>query len=119
AMATSIAVVAIFLPIAFMEGVIGKLFYEFALTLTAAVALSLVDALTLTPMRASIFIAERSREPRIIKAVRAFTDQITALYAITLGRFLERPVMILATTLGIFAVSLTVFFFIRQEFVPS
>src|SRR5690606_19727362 len=90
AMATSIAVVAIFLPIAFMEGVIGKFFYEFALTLTAAVALSLVDALTLTPMRASIFIAERSREPRIIKTVRAFTDQITALYAITLGRFLER-----------------------------
>jgi multidrug efflux pump subunit AcrB len=53
ATAASVAVIAIFLPVAFMEGVIGRFFYQFGITVTAAVALSLLEAITLTPMRLS------------------------------------------------------------------
>lgn len=119
ALATSIAVIAIFLPIAFMEGIIGKFFFEFAITLTAAVALSLVDALTLTPMRASVFIAERQKELRIIKAVRLLTEKITEIYAATLSVTLKRPFVVLAGTLGFFSLSMIILFFIEREFVPS
>ncbi|MDZ4816166.1 MAG: efflux RND transporter permease subunit [Verrucomicrobiota bacterium] len=56
AVAATIAVVAIFLPVAFMQGVIGRFFYEFGVTISAAVVLSLVEAITLTPMRCSQFL---------------------------------------------------------------
>jgi multidrug efflux pump subunit AcrB len=56
AVAATVAVIAIFLPVAFMEGIIGRFFYQFGVTITAAVALSLLEALTLTPMRCAQFM---------------------------------------------------------------
>ncbi len=56
AVATSIAIVAIFLPIAFMQGIIGKFFFQFGITLSGAVLISLLEAVTLTPMRCSQFV---------------------------------------------------------------
>jgi multidrug efflux pump subunit AcrB len=54
--ATSIAIVAIFLPVAFMSGIIGKFFFQFGITLSGAVLISLLEAVTLTPMRCSQFV---------------------------------------------------------------
>jgi len=56
AMATSIAIVAIFLPIAFMTGIIGKFFFQFGITISGAVLISLLEAITLTPMRCAEFV---------------------------------------------------------------
>lgn len=56
AMATSLAIVAIFLPIAFMTGIIGKFFFQFGITLSGAVMISLLEAITLTPMRCAEFV---------------------------------------------------------------
>ncbi len=56
AVATSIAIVAIFLPVAFMQGIIGKFFFQFGITLSGAVLISLLEAVTLTPMRCSQFV---------------------------------------------------------------
>jgi HAE1 family hydrophobic/amphiphilic exporter-1 len=56
AMSATIAVVAIFLPVVFMKGVIGKYFAQFGMTVTIAVLLSLLEALTLTPMRCSRYL---------------------------------------------------------------
>ncbi len=64
AMAATISVVAIFLPVAFMSGVIGKFFFQFGVTITVAVLLSLVEALTLTPMRCSQFVNIGKRTTR-------------------------------------------------------
>jgi HAE1 family hydrophobic/amphiphilic exporter-1 len=55
-MATTFAIVAIFLPVAFMKGIIGRFFLQFALTVVFAVLVSLVVSFTLTPMMASIFL---------------------------------------------------------------
>src|SRR3990167_2044361 len=52
----SSAVIAIFLPVAFMKGIIGKFFYEFGITTSIAVAFSLLEAITLAPMRCSQFL---------------------------------------------------------------
>jgi HAE1 family hydrophobic/amphiphilic exporter-1 len=58
AMAATFSIVAIFLPVAFMDGVIGRYFFQFGVTLAAAALFSLVEALTLTPMRSSQFMEE-------------------------------------------------------------
>ncbi len=55
-MATTFAIVGIFLPVAFMKGIIGRFFLQFALTIVFAVLVSLLVSFTLTPMMASIFL---------------------------------------------------------------
>ncbi len=55
-MATTLAIVAIFLPVAFMKGIIGRFFLQFALTIVFAVLVSLLVSFTLTPMMASLFL---------------------------------------------------------------
>jgi HAE1 family hydrophobic/amphiphilic exporter-1 len=55
-MATTFAIVAIFLPVAFMKGIIGRFFLQFALTVVFAVLVSLIVSFTLTPMMASLFL---------------------------------------------------------------
>ena len=56
ALASTLAIIAIFLPVAFMTGIVGKFFFEFGVTISVAVALSLLEALTLAPMRCSQFL---------------------------------------------------------------
>ncbi|MCG2709300.1 MAG: efflux RND transporter permease subunit, partial [Thermodesulfovibrionales bacterium] len=58
-MATTMAIVAIFLPVAFMKGIIGKFFLQFALTVVFAVLISLFVSFTLTPMMASRYLKSR------------------------------------------------------------
>ncbi len=60
-MATTFAIVAIFLPVAFMKGIIGRFFLQFALTIIFAVLVSLLVSFTLTPMMASIFLKSRQK----------------------------------------------------------
>jgi HAE1 family hydrophobic/amphiphilic exporter-1 len=59
-MATTFAIVAIFLPVAFMKGMIGRFFLQFALTVVFSVMVSLLVSFTLTPMLASIFLKPRT-----------------------------------------------------------
>lgn len=59
-MATTFAIVAIFLPVAFMKGMIGRFFMQFALTVVFSVLVSLLVSFTLTPMLASIFLKRRA-----------------------------------------------------------
>jgi multidrug efflux pump len=58
--ATSLVLIAVFVPIAFLEGDVGRLFSEFALTMAAAVAFSSIVALSLSPMLASKILKSKS-----------------------------------------------------------
>ena len=60
----SISLVAVFIPLLLMGGIVGRLFREFALTVTAAIAVSVVVSLTLTPMLCSRFLAPHERASR-------------------------------------------------------
>ena len=67
AIAATLSIVAIFLPVAFMQGSIGAFFYQFGITVTVSVLLSLVIALTVTPMLCSLFLTVKhpgQPEPR-------------------------------------------------------
>ncbi len=68
AIAATLSIAAIFIPVAFMSGAIGRFFYQFAVTVTVAVLLSLVIALTLTPMLCSLFLEVRQAKRLAPKA---------------------------------------------------
>ena len=68
-LATTLSLVAVFVPVAFMEGLLGQFFFEFGLTVAFAVLLSLFVSFTLTPMLSSRFLGSHSSQPRGISAV--------------------------------------------------
>ena len=119
AMAATLAVVAIFLPVAFMKGIIGKFFFQFGVTMSAAVLLSLLEALTLTPMRASQFVTLRKRQTRIGRGMDRFIGVLTRLYEKSLTLVLEHRWKAIIASVILFALSLSSVKFLRKEFVPS
>ena len=118
AVAATLAVVAIFLPVAFMTGVIGKFFFQFGVTMTVAVMLSLLEALTLTPMRASQFVQAGSRTTRIGRAADFTFRAVAALYRKWLAVALEHPWKVIGGSLMFFALSFATLNFINKEFMP-
>jgi multidrug efflux pump len=104
----TISLVAVFLPILLMGGIIGRLFQEFALTLSLAILISMVISLTTTPMMCALLLRPKpkSKDPK----KREWTDRLRDFYARTLGWALDRSLivaMILIATVGV-----TVFLYI-------
>ncbi|MBF0490071.1 MAG: efflux RND transporter permease subunit [Candidatus Omnitrophica bacterium] len=118
AMAATVSVVAIFLPVAFMSGVIGKFFFQFGVTITVAVLLSLLEALTLTPMRCSKFVDSGKRTTRFGRAVEWLMDKIRDLYASSLGVALNHRMKVIVIAVIIFAISFSALLFLNKEFIP-
>ncbi len=85
AVATSVAIVAIFLPVAFMSGIIGKFFFQFGITLSGAVLISLLEAVTLTPMRCSQFVHMADQTKGFNLFVKNQMGRLTVFYARFLG----------------------------------
>ncbi len=119
ALAATLAVVAIFLPVAFMSGVIGKFFFQFGITMTVAVLLSLLEALTLTPMRASQFVDAGNRTTRIGRAADTTFRALARLYRKLLETALRHPWKIILGSLTFFALSLVAYNSINKEFMPA
>ncbi len=120
ALAATLAVVAIFTPVVFISGVIGRFFLQFGVTLCLAVLLSYVEAVTLAPSRCSQFL-KTSREGRSRAGMlvdRSFT-WLSIKYAVVLKRGLKRPVIILLVALALFFGSLWLMKVLPGEFVPS
>ena len=119
AVATTAAVVAIFLPVAFMSGVIGRFFYQFGVTMTAAVLLSLLEAITLTPMRLSKMMSRRKKVSWLEQHSGALFAWLSRAYGRLLPLALKWRWSVLAGALVIFAASLWLGGVLRREFVPS
>ena len=118
AMAASIAILAIFVPVIFMKGIIGKFFFQFGVTMTAAVLLSLLEALTLSPMRCSQFVDSGRTTAIGIWMDKAFIS-VAESYRRLLGRILLHRWKTIAAALLVFAVSLSIAFKLPTEFTPS
>jgi HAE1 family hydrophobic/amphiphilic exporter-1 len=118
AMAATISVVAIFLPVAFMSGVIGKFFFQFGVTITVAVLLSLLEALTLTPMRCSQFVTVGKRTTRFGQGVEWLMNKARDLYAGSLASALNHRLKVIVIALLVFALSFSALFFLNKEFIP-
>ncbi|MCY1036663.1 efflux RND transporter permease subunit [Corallococcus sp. BB11-1] len=120
ALAATLAVVAIFLPVVFMKGIIGKFFLQFGVTLCVAVLLSYVEAITLAPARcAQLLKTSREHRSRVGVVVdKAFT-KLEHLYARVLAWGLVRPYRVLLLAVAMLVLSAFAFKALPGEFVPS
>jgi len=120
ALAATLAVIAIFLPVIFMEGVVGRFFLQFGVTLSIAVLLSYLEAVTLAPARTSQLL-DTSRHARgvIGRNVDRGFSALERAYAWTLARALRVPVAMVALGLLLFGLSAWGFTTLPREFVPS
>ena len=121
AMAATIAIVAIFLPVAFMQGLVGKFFFQFGVTMTVAVLLSLLEAITLTPMRCAQFVEVSQRQSRLGLAMDALMARLTGLYRRGLRVSVDHPGLVMVATAMIFLASLVPvkMGFLRSEMQPA
>jgi multidrug efflux pump len=120
ALAATLAVVAIFAPVVFISGVIGRFFLQFGITLCLAVLLSYVEAVTLAPSRCAQFLkTSREGRSRLGMWVDRSFDWLSRKYASVLKRGLRRPGLVLVLAVILFAGSIVVMIYLPAEFVPS
>ena len=121
AIAATLALVAIFLPVAFMKGIIGRFFFQFGVAISAAVLLSLLEALTLTPMRASQFMegGAGAKKSKFSLAVEGVFEKLSHAYARMLAWALKVPWLVVIASIAFFIISLALFKQLRKEFVPA
>ncbi|MCL4837553.1 MAG: efflux RND transporter permease subunit, partial [Thermoanaerobaculia bacterium] len=120
ALSATLAVVAIFIPVVFMKGVIGRFFLQFGVTLCVAVLLSYLEAITLAPARcAQMLTFGREGRSRIGRAVDRGFSWLERIYGRSLRRSLRWAGLVLAGGVGLFVVALLVMRALPREFVPS
>jgi len=125
-MATTFTILAVFLPVGFMNGIVGQFFKSFALTIAFAVSISLLVAFTLDPMLSSRFVRfipleerTRTRTGRFLERVGGFYDRIDRRYHRLLEWAVAHPWKIVATAAVVFFASMSTLSVIGTEFVPQ
>jgi HAE1 family hydrophobic/amphiphilic exporter-1 len=125
-MATTFAIVAVFVPIAFMNGLVGRFFFQFGITVAVAVLVSLFVSFTLDPMLSSVWpdpAASRfSRVPwlgRIMDGVERGIEAMHRLYGVVLTWALSHRKSVLAIALVTFAGSFFIVPLVGTEFMPE
>lgn len=87
--ATSITLVAVFLPIIFLQGLTGRLFREFGIVVSGAIVISTLVSLTLTPMLSARFLKKSKRQSVLFRFTESILDGINELYHRSLQGFLK------------------------------
>jgi hydrophobic/amphiphilic exporter-1 (mainly G- bacteria), HAE1 family len=133
-LATTLSIVAVFLPIGFMGGIIGKFFHEFGITIVAAVLISMFVSFTLDPMLSSVWHdpaihADGAPNPRrslydrtlgrLTGAVDVFTHRLSGLYTRALDWSLRHKLATMGLALATFGGSFALLPLIGTEFVPK
>lgn len=124
--ATTLTLCAVFVPVAFMHGIIGRFFFQFGLTVAFAVLISLLVAFTLTPMLASKFLVHapvnkntNSRWHKISQKLELFFVRIENSYKKLLEYCLVHRGFTLGAGLGIFIFSIFLLKFVPVSFFPT
>ena len=118
----SLSLVAVFIPIFFMPGVIGLLFHEFAFVVGVAVLVSALVSLTLIPMMASRYLVQHNQEKRNIKLTEWFANgfnRILSIYESTLDWALSHRKIILGVAIGTFIATAALFIVLPKGFFPE
>jgi HAE1 family hydrophobic/amphiphilic exporter-1 len=118
-LAVTMSVVAVFVPVAFMEGMIGRFFYQFGVTVAVAVLISYGVSMTLTPMFSARVLREHEGHGRIFAAVEGVLSGIEAIYRRALAWVLDHRVLTMG---GATLVLLFTFFLatrLKATFIPQ
>ncbi|HVF64328.1 MAG TPA: efflux RND transporter permease subunit [Casimicrobiaceae bacterium] len=124
--ATTFAIVAVFVPIAFMQGIIGRFFFQFGVTVTVAVLVSLFVSFTLDPMLSSVW-----RDPpesrframpwlgRVMDTIERGIEKLHEAYGAVLGWSLKHRKSVITLSVALFVASFGVPPLVGTEFVPE
>ncbi len=116
----TLSLIAVFIPLLFMTGLVGRMFREFALTLTIAVVVSAIVSLTLTPMMCSRILRHQA-ESKGNALTRFFNDAVdwtVEQYRISLEWVLRRQTLTLLTTLATLVATVWLYIIIPKGFLP-
>jgi hydrophobe/amphiphile efflux-1 (HAE1) family protein len=120
-MSISISLVAVFIPLIFMGGILGRLFHEFAVTLTLAIAVSAVVSLTLTPMICGRWMTPPppvASHGRLWRAIDRVLNGVQRFYARTLGWALDHRVFMLLITVLTVVLTIRLYGAVPKGFMP-
>jgi HAE1 family hydrophobic/amphiphilic exporter-1 len=118
----TLSLAAVFIPVLFMGGILGRLFREFAITITAAILISGIVSLTLTPMLCSRFlkgIHQRQKRGLMLQAIERFFDAMLDIYDHTLQWVLRHRAITLAVSIVILIATGYLFIRIPKGFIPD
>ncbi|MDQ0470339.1 efflux RND transporter permease subunit [Labrys wisconsinensis] len=118
----TLSLIAVFLPVIFMGGVVGRMFSEFGYVIALAILISCIVSLTLTPMLCARLIREHDdsrREPLILRVFEASFSALTRLYTWSLRGAVNAPVIMLGVTFATFFVTVYLFNAIPKGFFPQ
>ena len=119
AIANSLSLAAVFIPVAFTQGLIGRFFREFGLTVASTVFASTLTALTLTPMLCSRFLKVPETRGRFFQMTERHWERLAGFYRWALARALSHRVVTVLAAVVIAALSIAAFSGLSTEFVPT
>jgi HAE1 family hydrophobic/amphiphilic exporter-1 len=119
----TVSLVAVFIPILFMGGIVGRFFFEFAMTISIAILLSGFISLTLTPMLASRMLkthhAAEARPGLLSRAFEKSYDLMARGYRVTLDASLKVQPLMLILTLATLVATIWAFSAVKKGFLPT
>jgi multidrug efflux pump len=119
-LAMSLSLVAVFLPILLMGGLVGRTFREFAITLSVAIVISLAVSLTTTPMMCAYVLGREQRQQgRFLTAVERGFDAMRDFYGRTLRGALEHPRTVMLVLAATVALNFYLFAIVPKGFFPQ
>lgn len=117
--ATTAVLVAVFMPITFLDGDLGKLFKEFAVTMSAAVLFSSIVALTLSPMMCSKLLKPASQDTWLMRQVDKGMNALAGFYSRSLTGAMKHPLLVSLLVVAALGASAYMVKLIPQEFAPE
>jgi HAE1 family hydrophobic/amphiphilic exporter-1/multidrug efflux pump len=116
---TTLVLVAVFLPLIFIEGISGTLFRETAITLTFAIVVSSFVALTLSPMLASKFLNKNMKKTKIVLKFEKYYKSFLEFYTETLNYWISKHKVIIGFMFSVVIASVLLFNFAPKELLPQ
>ena len=116
--ATTLILVAVFLPLIFIKGISGTLFRETAIALSFSVVISSFVALTLSPMLGSRFLTLKTKQNKIISKFNNFFKSFLKFYKESLNYFLDKQRLIISFMILVIISSILLFNFSKKELLP-
>jgi len=119
-MSLTVSLVAVLIPLLFMSDIVGRLFREFAVTLSVTILVSAVVSLTLTPMMCSLFLRRSSEKKsnRVARASEQMFDRVVAFYGRTLRWVLDQKAATLAVAVLTLVLTIVLYIIVPKGFFP-
>jgi len=116
---TTLILIAVFLPLIFIEGISGTLFRETAISLTFSIVVSSFVALTLSPMLGSKFLNKNTKKNRIVEKFEKYFYSFLEFYTETLNYWINKKKIIITFLISAILISGTLYIFSTKELLPK